>query len=294
MYKLINDDCINWISEQQDNSITGVVTDPPYSFKEYDAIELEKKRKGKGGIWRLPPAFDGSQRAPLPRFSVINDNQAARKSYVKFYEKWAAVLYRILVPGAHLIIATTPLLSDLQGGALRSAGFERRGEIVRLVTTFRGGDRPKGAEEEFSNISVLPRGAWEPWAIYRKPLSEGTIAKNLRKWKAGALRRPSEDIPFYDVIKAGKTPSSEKLIGRHPNQKPQSLMRKLTHAILPLGEGVILDPFAGSGSTLAAAEYNGLSSIGIERDKEFFNNALEAIPKLSRLGLLPLLRYDQL
>ena len=51
--------------------------------------------------------------------------------------------------------------------------------------------------------------------------------------------------------------------------------------MLPLGQGVILDPFAGAGSTLAAAEAVGYHSIGIEQDERYFAMAKEAIPKLT-------------
>lgn len=57
---------------------------------------------------------------------------------------------------------------------------------------------------------------------------------------------------------------------------------KLVGAVLPLREGVILDPFAGSGSTLAAAEAVGRTSIGVEKDELYFKMAAEAIPKLIR------------
>ena len=50
---------------------------------------------------------------------------------------------------------------------------------------------------------------------------------------------------------------------------------------MPLGEGVVLDPFAGAGSTLAAAEAVGYHSIGIEQDERYFTMAKEAIPKLT-------------
>ena len=62
-----------------------------------------------------------------------------------------------MVPGAHLFIATNPLVSYLVYEPLISAGFEKRGEIIRLVQTLRGGDRPKNAEREFSQVSVMPR-----------------------------------------------------------------------------------------------------------------------------------------
>ena len=49
-----------------------------------------------------------------------------------------------------------------------------------------------------------------------------------------------------------------------------------------MGEGVVLDPFAGSGSRLAAAESIGYESVGIEKDKRYFDVAVQAIPKLVR------------
>jgi site-specific DNA-methyltransferase (adenine-specific) len=57
-------------------------------------------------------------------------------------------------------------------------------------------------------------------------------------------------------------------------------MRKIVWAALPLGEGIILDPFMGSGSTIAAAEHFNLESIGLEIDQEYFSLAQQAVPKL--------------
>lgn len=61
-------------------------------------------------------------------------------------------------------------------------------------------------------------------------------------------------------------------------------MRKIVRAVLPLGEGVILDPFAGAGSTLAAAESVGYECIGIEKDPYYFEMGCKALPKLSVLS----------
>lgn len=60
-------------------------------------------------------------------------------------------------------------------------------------------------------------------------------------------------------------------------------MRQVVHAALPLGEGVILDPFMGAGSTIAAADALGLSSVGLEVNSDFFAMAEKAIPELSAL-----------
>ncbi|MBQ9521947.1 MAG: site-specific DNA-methyltransferase [Oscillospiraceae bacterium] len=282
-YTVIHADCFEWMACREEYSITAIVTDPPYGVKEYTESEMEKRRQKKGGIWRIPPSFDGHARNPLPRFSVINDDPCERQNVYDFFYHWAKLVIRLLVPGGHVFIASTPLLSDIVSRAMREAGFERRGEIIRTVSTLRGGDRPKGAESEFSELSVIPRGLWEPWGLYRKPLSEKTVAENLRRWKAGALRRDTNSLPFCDLIPSGKTPRLERQIAPHPSVKPQEFLRKLVYASLPFGTGTVLDPFSGSGSTLAAAEFWGYDSVGIEKDAFFFQLSQSAIPQLAKL-----------
>ena len=131
-------------------------------------------------------------------------------------------------------------------------------------------------------MSVMPRSMWEPWLVFRKPL-EGRVQDNLRKWGTGGFRRISADRPFGDVIESAPTRASERKHAPHPSLKPQAFMRKLVRGVLPLGGGVVLDPFAGAASTLAAAEAVGYESIGIERDPAYFKLASEALPRLSAL-----------
>lgn len=275
--QLFHADCFDWLHQQASNSIHAVVTDPPYGLVEYDALQQQKLRTGKGGIWRIPPAFDGSTRAPLPRFTVLSTEDL--KALDGFFFAWARLLLPVLVPGANVIVASNPLLSYIVSGALARAGLERRGEIVRLVMTMRGGDRPKAAHEEFAGVSVMPRSMWEPWLLFRKP-PEGRVQDNLRKWKTGGFRRPSGERPFGDVIPSSPTHKSERSLAPHPSLKPQSFLRVLVKGVLPLGEGVVLDPFAGAGSTLAAAEAVGYPSLGVEKDPTFFELAKSSIPKL--------------
>ena len=65
--------------------------------------------------------------------------------------------------------------------------------------------------------------------------------------------------------------------------KPQSFLRQIVRAALPLGEGAILDPFAGSGSTLAAALAQGYKCIGVESDEEYFEMSKQSILALSEI-----------
>lgn len=275
-------DCLDWLRDRRAKSIHGVVTDPPYGLVEYTAKENEKRLNGKGGIWRIPPSFDGHTRSPVPRFSVLS--QRDLENLFDFFHDWAKVLSRTLVPGAHLLVASNPLMSNVLSAAIQTAGYERRGEIIRLVQTLRGGDRPKNAHKEFPDVSVMPKSQHEPWVLFRKPL-EGRVQDNLRRWKTGGLRRISEDRPFGDVIPSHPTRSSERQLAPHPSLKPQSFLREVVRAILPMGEGIVLDPFAGSGSTLAAAEAVGYRSIGVELDPAYVGVARDGIPALKELAV---------
>ena len=95
--------------------------------------------------------------------------------------------------------------------------------------TMRGGDRPKDAHVEFSDVSVMPRSMWEAWSNCDPILNSGRL----------------------------------------------------------LGTGVVLDPFASSGSTIAAAQANGYRSVGVERDETYFQLSRTAMPALSALRVEP-------
>lgn len=273
-------DAIQWLTELPPCSIHAVVTDPPYSLIEYDQKNHQKLRAGRGGVWRIPPSFDGVQRSPLPRFTVLSAEELTQLH--SFFSAVAYGLYRALVPGGHVFVASNPLISTMTFHAFQESGLEKRGEVIRLVQTLRGGDRPKGAEDEFPDVSMMARSCWEPWGIFRKPL-DGTAAENLRRWGTGGLRRVGEDEPFRDVITCSPTRGTEREIAPHPSLKPQRFLRKIVRAALPLGIGVVYDPFAGSGSTLAAAEAVGYRAIGTDRDPEYYAMACKAFPHLTAL-----------
>jgi DNA modification methylase len=278
---LFHADCFDWIEQQPDSSFHAVVTDPPYGLHEYSAEQQAKLRLRKGGVWRIPPAFDGHVRSPLPRFTTLTADQL--DDVKKYFSLWGRLLLPKLVPGAHIVVASNPLVSYLVSGSLADAGFERRGEIIRLTMTMRGGDRPKAAHDEFPDISVMPRSMWEPWIVYRKPI-EGRVQDNLRKWGTGGFRRPGREKPFGDVIASAPTRKTERNLAPHPSLKPQAFLRQVVRAVLPMGTGIVLDPFAGAGSTLAAAEAIGYQSIGVEKDEHYFDMACEAVPKLARFN----------
>lgn len=280
----IQADSFAWMQSVAENSVHSVVTDPPYGVKEYDAVQLEKRANGSGGIWRIPPAFDGSKRSPLPRFTALSHSE--REHLSQYFLEWARLVGRVLRPGGHLFIASNSFLAQELFSSVSAAGLEFRGQIIRLVRTLRGGDRPKNAEGEYPEVCSMARGAYEPWGLFRKPLPKGMkVSDCLARYQTGGLRRKPDGKPFEDVIESGRTPQREREIAPHPSLKPQSFLRQIVYASLPLGEGIVLDPFMGSGSTVAAAEAVGYHSIGIERIADYFEMSREAVPMLAEIGV---------
>ena len=281
---LLHADALDWMRTREPCSVHAIVTDPPYGLIEYSDQEQAKLRRGRGGVWRIPPSFDGHRRAPLPRFTVLTPRD--RTALHDFFLAFGTSALRVTVPGAHVLVASNPLLVHVVANAMSAAGLEIRGYLARLVMTLRGGDRPKNAHEEFHDVSVMPRSMFEPWVILRHPL-EGRVQDNLRRWGTGGFRRPGAKRPFGDVIASQPTPRIERGIAPHPSLKPQAFLRQVVRAVLPLGRGLVLDPFAGSGSTLAAANAVGCESVGIERDRRYVDMARKAIPKLAALTPSP-------
>jgi site-specific DNA-methyltransferase (adenine-specific) len=279
---LVHADCFDWLRRIPDCSIDAVVTDPPYGVKEYEVKEIEKMLNGGAGIWRIPPSFDGNVRAPLPRFTALEKDE--RDTLVMFFRDWARALVPKLKPGAHVFVASNSFLSQLVFSSIIDGGLEFRTEIVRVVQTLRGGDRPKLGEKDFPDVCSLPRGCYEPWGLFRKAIPKGmTVRQCLATYGTGGLRRRADGNPFMDVIFSERTPRRERDIAEHPSLKPQSLMRQLVYAALPLGKGVVVDTFMGAGTTLAAAEAVGYQSVGIERYENYFKQANSSVALLSTI-----------
>ena len=99
----------------------------------------------------------------------------------------------------------------------------------------------------------------------------GAFGKHGRYGKAsGAVTASYADTGgasrFFYCAKASKRDRGEG--NTHPTVKPSALMRWLVRMVTPPG-GTVLDPFAGSGTTLMAARDEGFRAIGIEREPEY-------------------------
>jgi len=295
-------DCLHVMPGLEPASIDAIVTDPPYGLefmgKEWDRLRVEA---------RWCPYCEGAGRVPFPEpqdcpacteglrdepggyreRGRMNKGQGLggyteRPNWYQgglelqlWHYEWACEAYRVAKPGAHLVAFGGTRTFHRLACALEDAGWEIRDCLMWLYGT----GFPK------SDAALKP--AWEPIILVRKPL-EGTVAENVLEHGTGGLnidatrtdvgRWPANLVldeataAMIDVSRffyTAKAARSERGDGNtHPTVKPFDLMRWLVRLVTPSG-GLVLDPFAGSGTTLLAARAEGCRSIGIERKAQY-------------------------
>lgn len=124
------------------------------------------------------------------------------------------------------------------------------------------------------------RGKWgelhHEWERERVDANKGTVRKDSRAaghqrdgrataWADDGTRQP-RSVSF--LIEA----PSVRYRQRHPDEKPLAVVEALVRECTPPG-GLVLDPFAGSGSTLDAARLAGRRAIGVEANEQYLERA---------------------
>ena len=112
--------------------------------------------------------------------------------------------------------------------------------------------------------------------VYRSKASKSERNKGCEELEVKQTQGGGGGIGDYqdDVNSMSGKYGSEKAPAHnnHPTVKPIALMEYLIKMVTPKG-GIVLDPFAGSGSTLVAAKQNGFKYIGIEKEEEYIKIA---------------------
>jgi hypothetical protein len=191
---------------------------------------------------------------------------------------------------ANLVLSHSEGCRPMGTRMVRNPGGGIAGGQPSITGTYEGGERPRSAWQAYGDADGLETvEVWE--CVEDCPVAELDRQSGVREAGHHPVRRTglgfaghgsgtdngngSRDEPggasrFFYVAKASAADRNAGLVGdrnRHPTVKPVELMRWLCRMVTPPG-GVVLDCFAGSGSTLVAAKLEGLHSIGIERDLE--------------------------
>ena len=279
--KIIHADCREEMKTIHTESISLILTDPPYFIDGMDSNWNKQKleaRIKKGVIGNIPAGM---------KF----DRQQSKKLY-DFLLPVAQIWYNILKPGGFVLCFSSPRLSHKTASSIEDAGFEIRD---MLAWNYEG--QPKAftqdhfvkkydiSETEKQQIIKQLDGRktpqlkpqMEPIILAQKP-KEGTFVNNWLKYQTGLIDTKNT---FLNPEKfPGTVISVPKPRERHGHitAKPVDLLRHLIR-IFCHAEGVVLDPFAGSGSTGVAAKLENRKFVGFEIDEEMASDANKRIEK---------------
>lgn len=130
--------------------------------------------------------------------------------------------------------------------------------------------------KEIINMFPITKGAGAVKGTEQSKLTNTCYGEYKERFASSSLPGGSAARFFYSA-KANKT---DRAGSKHPTVKPQALMRYLCRLITPPG-GIILDPFAGSGSTLEAAFNEGFVSVGVELTPKYYQDIKNRIGNLN-------------
>jgi len=175
--------------------------------------------------------------------------------------------------------------------------------------------------QQYDGWNTTLKPGWEPVVLVRRPLSEKSVAANILRWGTGGinvggcrvedrwpanvllshspdcidhdscvcasdcavamLEKQSEGASrfFYGSKATGKQRSTSS----HPTIKSIDVMAYLVRLITP-PNGIVLDPFMGTGPTIEAALREGFRAVGIDLSEEYVRDADERLSR--RAGIL--------
>lgn len=263
------------------SSVHLILSDIPYGigFDDWDVLHKNTNSAllGTSPAQRRAGAVFAKRGKPINGWSDADGN--IPKEYYDWCSRWASGWLRALKPGGSAFVFAGRRFSSRCVVALEDAGFNfrdmlgwRRPQAVhraqRLSVVFdRRGDAVSSKRWNGWRVGNL-RPTFEPILWFFKPYKVGsTIAGNVLTHQVGAFNQDALERRFGSVdniISCGFEPGEG---GLHPAQKPLNLFQGLIELTTLPGQ-VVLDPFAGSGTTAVAAKAAGRRYIAIERDTD--------------------------
>lgn len=269
-----------------DNSVDLILSDIPYGIgaEDWDVLHANTNSAYLGSS----PAQNKAGAVFKKRGKPINGwSEADRripKEYYEWCKTWTEDWYRVLKPGGSAIIFGGRRLSHRCTTAMEDTGFQLKDSIAWLrpkaphraqrisVVYDRRGDKINAKKWKSWRVGNL-RPIYEPILWFTKPYKIGTtIADNVLIHGVGAF---NEEAYLKYVDQPNNVLQVEVLSGEaglHPTQKPVKLMQALIELTTLPGQ-IVLDPFAGSGTTVIAAVKTGRVGVGHEADKEYYEIA---------------------
>ena len=278
-----NGDCRELIKEIADNSIDLILSDIPYgiSVEKWDVIHSNTNSALLGTSPAQAHAGNVFKKRGKPLNGWSEADKLIPKQYYEWVMSWTEDWLRVLKPGGSAFVFAGRRLSHRCICAFEDSGFIYKDMI--------GWNKQKAAHRAQHISCVFDRrkdlisaNKWKGWKVGNlRPIFEpilwfmkpyrigGTLADNILEHELGAyneniLIKYNQKTNNMFSIEAQNTDR-----GLHPTQKPVKLM-KLLIELTTKEKQIVLDPFAGSSTTLIAAMQLNRHFIGVEQSKEFF------------------------
>jgi site-specific DNA-methyltransferase (adenine-specific) len=283
---ILNGDCIDLLYQIDEGSIACCITDPPYNYefvgRSWDDDEISRRRD------RVKDENSSTLVKNLPYGSglaggVRNRNWYQRNrendlEYIKWCEEWSKGLFRVCKDGAPVAVFNSSRSIAHVQIALESAGFYTRDILVYR----RNAGIPKGLNleaklrkmgsdqaENWKGWHSAFRNEWEAILLVQKPLINN-YWETLQHTGVGVFKTINPDGTFQSNIIDKFTNRNKEDKFEHCTVKPLDLIIKLIDMLVPPSKDhIILDPFAGSGTTLVAAKTLGYKYIGFEIEGKY-------------------------
>lgn len=285
MEQLFQGDCREVLSKILDDTISCVITDPPYNYefigRSWNHEEIQRRisrvKDSSTLVKNIP--YGSGLAGGVRNERWYERNRENIKEYRTWCGEWSQELFRVCKAGAFVaVFSSTRTLAHVQV-ALEDSGFYARDCLVYR----RHSGIPKGlnvekklAKENNPNSSdwkgwhTCFRNEWEAIVLVQKPLINNYV-ETLELNGIGALKTIMPDNSFQSNILEGYSKGRDEKFDVHCTIKPLDLIKKLLRTFVPLkSENIILDPFAGTGTTLVAAKELRLGFIGIELEPNYF------------------------
>jgi site-specific DNA-methyltransferase (adenine-specific) len=266
--------------------VSACITDPPYNYEfighKWNDQEIRRRRdriKNSNTLVKNIPygsGFAGGVRNK--RWYQRNRNNVLE--YSDWCQQWGTELFRICKPGATVaVFNSTRTVAHVQV-ALEAAGFYARDIVVYR----RPSGIPKGvnlkkqlsktayvSEDSIDGLHSCLRNEWEAICVVQKPLVNN-YAQTFVKYGTGLFYTDTDNKGFRSNILENIPRDKAKEFNVHCTVKPIALMKELVDIFVPKdNNSILIDPFAGSGTTLLAATMAGVDSIGIEIEPAYLD-----------------------
>lgn len=245
-FVLYKGDCREILDGLEEGSVDMVFADPPYGLS-------------NGGF-----TCHAGKRVPVNK--GVWDRSKGVEADFAFHFSWIEATQRVLKDEGTMWVSGSYHSIYTCGFAIQLAGFK----VLNDICWYKPNAAPNLSCRYFtaSHETLI----WAMKSPKAKHIFQYNEMKNGEWYKEDKLKKPNKQM--RSVWSLGKPRPSEKKLGKHPTQKPLSLLKRIVTASTVEG-ALVLDPFNGSSTTGLMAIATGRRYIGIEKEDEYLDLSIK-------------------